>query len=239
MSKRETVEVTGKKPRVLHARGFDLANARRVLARRDRALGQWMKRIGEIETRWHQRFDPVDSLARSILYQQLSGKAAATIHGRVLDRYGERRKLTPAGLLQAPEAGLRECGVSFNKIAALKDLAAKAELGVVPTLAMMKHLHHDDIVARLTEVRGIGRWTVEMMLIFWLGRADILPIDDLGIRKGAQIVLGHDEMMKPKELLAHGEIWAPYRTAASLYLWRVADFDKERAGNAKVKRSQD
>ena len=157
MSKRETVEVTEKKPRVLHARGFDLASARKVLARRDRALGQWMKRIGEIETRWHQRFDPVDSLARSILYQQLSGKAAATIHGRVLDRYGVRKKLTPAGLFQAPEAGLRECGVSFNKIAALKDLAAKAELGVVPTLAMMKHLHHDDIVARLTEVRGIGR----------------------------------------------------------------------------------
>src|SRR5690606_31230027 len=146
--------------------------------------------IGEIETRWQQRFDPVDSLARSILYQQLSGKAAATIHGRVLDRFGQRNRLTPSGLLAAPESGLRECGVSFNKIAALKDLAAKAEQGVVPTLAAMRRLHHDEIVERLTEVRGIGRWTVEMMLIFWLGRPDILPVDDLGIRKGAQIVLG-------------------------------------------------
>ena len=221
-------------PRANHARGFDLVAARRHLARRDRELGRWMRRIGEIETGWTRRFDPVDSLARSILYQQLSGKAAATIHGRVLDRYGVRRKLLPEGLLAAPEAGLRECGVSFNKIAALKDLAAKAELGVVPSLASMRRLHHDEIVERLTEVRGIGRWTVEMMLIFWLGRPDILPVDDLGIRKGAQIVLGHDEMLKPKELLAHGELWAPYRTAASLYLWRVADFDKE-----KVKRSQD
>jgi DNA-3-methyladenine glycosylase II len=228
-----------KAPRAVHARGFDLAAARRALARRDPALGRWMRRIGEIETRWQQRFDPVDSLARSILYQQLSGKAAATIHGRVLERFGERRKLTPAGLLRAPEAGLRECGVSFNKIAALKDLATKAEEGVVPSLAAMRRLHHDEIVARLTEVRGIGRWTVEMMLIFWLGRPDILPVDDLGIRKGAQIVLGHDEMLKPKELLARGEIWAPFRTAASLYLWRIADFDKERAGAAKVKRSQD
>ena len=191
-----------------------------------------MKRIGGIETQWHRRFDPVDSLARSILYQQLSGKAAATIHGRVLERYGVRRKLTPGGLLAAPEGGLRECGVSFNKIAALKDLAAKSQQGVVPTLAAMRRLHHDEIVERLTEVRGIGRWTVEMMLIFWLGRPDILPIDDLGIRKGAQIVLGMDAMMKPKELLAHGELWAPYRTAASLYLWRVADAAKEGGGRA-------
>ncbi len=228
-----------KSPRADHARGFDLVAARRLLARRDPALGRWMKRIGAIETRWHQRFDPVDSLARSILYQQLSGKAAATIHGRVLDRFGQRNKLTPSGLLDASEAGLRECGVSFNKIAALKDLAAKAEQGVVPSLAAMRRLHHDEIVERLTEVRGIGRWTVEMMLIFWLGRPDILPVDDLGIRKGAQIVLGHDEMPKPKELLAHGEAWAPYRTAASLYLWRIADFDKEQAGAVKVKRSQD
>lgn len=228
-----------KTPRAAHARGFDLVAARRQLARRDPALGRWMRRIGEIDTRWQQRFDPVDSLARSILYQQLSGKAAATIHGRVLDRFGQRKKLTPGGLLMAPDAGLRECGVSFNKIAALKDLAAKAEQGVVPTLAQMRRLHQDEIVERLTEVRGIGRWTVEMMLIFWLGRPDILPVDDLGIRKGVQIVLGHDEMMKPKELLAHGEVWAPYRTAASLYLWRIADFDKDQAGVAKTKRSQD
>ncbi len=239
MTATNAVGKSGKTPRAEHARGFDLVTARRLLTRRDKPLGLWMKRIGEIDTRWQQRFDPVDSLARSILYQQLSGKAAATIHGRVLARYGVRNKLTPRGLIDAPEAGLRECGVSFNKIAALKDLAAKSELGVVPTLTMMKRLHHDEIVERLTEVRGIGRWTVEMMLIFWLGRPDILPVDDLGIRKGAQIVLGHDAMMKPKELLAHGEIWAPFRTAASLYLWRVADFDKENVNKVKVKRSQD
>jgi DNA-3-methyladenine glycosylase II len=226
-------------PRADHARGFDLVAARRQLARGDRELGRWMRRIGEIETAWHRRFDPVDSLARSILYQQLSGKAASTIHGRVLERFGERGRLTPSGLSRAPEQGLRDCGVSFNKIAALKDLSAKAAEGVVPTLAAMRRLHHDEIVERLTEVRGIGRWTVEMMLIFWLGRPDILPIDDLGIRKGAQIVLGHDEMPKPKQLLEIGERWAPFRTAASLYLWRIADFDKDRAGAAKVKRSQD
>lgn len=226
------------KPRTSYTRGFDLDAARRQLARCDPELGRWMRRIGTIETRWNRRFDPVDALACSILFQQLSGKAAATIHGRVITQFGDRKRLTAAGLDRASEAGLRECGVSFQKIAALKDLAAKAGQGVVPSFVQMRRLHHDEIVERLTAVRGIGRWTVEMMLIFQLGRPDILPVDDLGIRKGAQIAAGRETMMKPRELLEYGERWAPYRTAASLYLWRIADFGKVLEGAVAVRRSQ-
>lgn len=182
---------------------------------------------------------PFESLARAITHQQLNGTAANRILERFIGLCGNGAFPTPAAVLARPDGELRAVGLSFAKIASLKDLAAKAGDGLVPDSATLIALDDGAIVERLTQVRGIGRWTVEMMLIFWLGRPDILPVDDLGIRKGAQIVLGHDEMPKPKELLAHGEAWAPYRTAASLYLWRIADFDKEQAGAVKVKRSQD
>lgn len=223
-----------------HARGFDTQAAFAHLCRRDRKLGAWMKRLGPIDAdpRWRKPFDPVDALARAILYQQLSGKAAATIVGRVEAAIGSDRFHCDT-LARRDDADIRACGVSGNKLLALRDLARREEAGEIPDLRRMSTMSEDAIVEALVPTRGIGRWTVEMMLIFWLGRPDILPVDDLGIRKGAQIVLGHDEMLKPKELLAHGEVWAPYRTAASLYLWRIADFDKEHSGAAKVKRSQD
>ncbi|TDK25973.1 DNA-3-methyladenine glycosylase 2 family protein [Luteimonas aestuarii] len=221
-----------------HARGFDTDAAFAYLARRDRTLGAWMKRIGVIapEPRWRKPFDPVDALARAILYQQLSGKAAATIVGRVEAAIGSSR-LHHDTLARIDDVALRACGVSGNKTLALRDLAAREARGEIPTLRQMSVLHHDDIVAALTPIRGIGRWTVEMMLMFRLGRPDVLPIDDLGIRKGAQRVDRADVLPTPKELLARGEAWGPYRTYASLYLWRIADF----ADGAKVatKRSQD
>jgi DNA-3-methyladenine glycosylase II len=193
-----------------------------------------MEKIGPPDTAagWRKPFDPVDSLARSILYQQLSGKAAATIVGRVEAATGSR-KLTPEALGRVDDAALRACGVSGNKALALRDLCRRAGDGEVPTLREMAGLHHDEIIQRLTAVRGIGRWTVEMMLMFKLGRPDILPVDDLGVRKGAQLLDRRDEMHKPKELAERGERWGPYRTLAGLYLWRIAD-------NAPpVKRSQD
>jgi DNA-3-methyladenine glycosylase II len=217
------------------ARGFDVQRARRHLARVDPALGEWMRRIGRLPHDWDSAFDPVDALARAILYQQLAGKAAATIVGRIEKHLPRGPQLCAQDLRDASHEGLRACGVSANKQRALKDLAEKALDGVVPLMHELPQLDDDALVARLTAVRGIGRWTVEMMLIFRLGRADVLPIDDLGVRRGAEILLGRKRALKPRRLAEIGLRWAPYRTLASLYLWRIADFDR----NAAVKRSQD
>ncbi|MGY1519677.1 DNA-3-methyladenine glycosylase family protein [Luteimonas sp. A482] len=220
-----------------YARGFDTAAAWDHLQRRDRRLGAWMKRIGVIEPepRWRARFDPVDALARAILFQQLSGKAASTIVGRVETAIGSRR-LHADTLGRVDDAALRACGVSGNKALALRDLAAREACSEIPTLRQMSTMHHDDIVATLVPVRGIGRWTVEMMLMFRLGRPDVLPVDDLGIRKGAQRVDRLDAMPTPKELAVRGEKWGPYRTYAGLYLWRIADLAS--AAKAATDRSQ-
>lgn len=207
-----------------YSRGFDVEAATAHLARADRKLGRWMQKIGPIDPdpRWTKPFDPVDALARAILFQQLSGKAASTIVGRVEAAIGAK-KLHADTLARIDDPALRACGVSGNKTLALRDLCVRAERGEIPSTRQMATMHEDEIVAALTPVRGIGRWTVEMMLMFRLGRPDVLPIDDLGIRKGAQIVDKADAMPAPKALLERGERWGPYRTYASLYLWRVAD----------------
>ena len=222
---------------IRHSRGFDTDAAFAHLAKRDRKLGAWMKRLAPIaaDPRWRKPFDPVDALARAILYQQLSGKAASTIVGRVGAAIGSERFHCDT-LARIDDAGLRACGVSGNKTLALRDLAAREERGEIPTLRQMATLDEDAIVAALVPIRGIGRWTVEMMLMFRLGRPDVLPVDDLGIRKGAQIVDKADAMPTPKELLARGERWGPYRTYASLYLWRIADAATQ---SAPTKRSQE
>ncbi len=225
-----------------HARGFDTQAAYDHLARRDRKLGAWMKRIGAIDPdpRWRKPFDPVDALARAILYQQLSGKAAATIVGRVETAIGSDRFHCDT-LARCDDATIRACGVSGNKLLALRDLAAREARGEIPALRRMSTMDNDAIVDALVPVRGIGRWTVEMMLMFRLGRADVLPIDDLGIRKGAQVVDKLDAMLPPRMLAERGERWGPYRTYASLYLWRIADFgaDAKAATKTPTKRSQD
>lgn len=221
-----------------HRRGFDTEAAFAHLSRRDRKLGAWMRRLGTIEAdpRWRKRFDPVDALARSILYQQLSGKAAATIVGRVEAAIGSDR-LHGDTLGRCEDAVLRACGVSGNKLLALRDLGLRESRGEIPTLRQMAVMDDDAIVAVLVPVRGIGRWTVEMMLMSRLGRPDVLPVDDLGIRKGAQITGDLDAMPTPRELARIGERWAPYRSYASFYLWRIADSG---AGEKKpAKRSQD
>ena len=140
-------------------------------------------------------------------------------------------------LARLDDAGLRACGVSGNKTLALRDLSARELRGEIPAVRKMATMHHDAIVAALVPVRGIGRWTVEMMLMFRLGRPDVLPIDDLGVRKGAQFVDRQEVMPTPKELLARGEKWGPYRTYAAQYLWRIADFGTE--AKTATKRSQD
>ncbi|MEO6154741.1 MAG: DNA-3-methyladenine glycosylase 2 family protein [Thermomonas sp.] len=221
-----------------HARGFDTAVAFAHLCKRDRKLGTWMRRIGPIERdpRWRKPFDPVDALARAILYQQLSGKAAATIVGRVEAAIASDR-LHCNTLSLCEDAALRACGVSGNKLLALRDLSRREALGEVPDLRRMSTMSQDAIVEALVPIRGIGRWTVEMMLMFRLGRPDVLPIDDLGIRKGAQAVDKLPAMPTPRQLAERGERWGPYRSYASLYLWRIAD--AAIAATKPIKRSQD
>lgn len=204
-------------------RGFDLDEARAHLGKRDRQLMRWMNRIGPIEPHWRKPWEPVDALARSILFQQLSGKAAATIVGRVEKLVPGGKKLRAESLAALTPEQLRACGVSGAKQRALHDLAEKSLAGVVPSAQEMKYLSDDEIIERLTAVRGIGRWTVEMLLMFRLGRPDVLPVDDLGVRKGAQILRGYEEMPKPRELAELGARWGPYRTLASFYLWRVVE----------------
>ena len=220
------------------ARGFDVATAAEHLARRDRKLGTWMRKVGAIEAdaRWRKPFDVVDALARAILYQQLAGKAAATIVGRVEAAVGTT-KLHAAALDRIDDAALRACGVSGNKTLALRDLAAHENRGEIPTLRQMSTMSDEAIVEALTAVRGIGRWTVQMMLMFRLGRADQLPVDDLGVRKGVQVIDRLEDMPRPKELAERGERWGPYRTYASLYLWRIADLGN--AAKTPTKRSQE
>ena len=222
-------------------RGFDTDAAHAHLMARDKRLAKWMERIGPIvpDPRWRKAFDPVDALARAILYQQLSGKAAATIVGRVETAIASDRFHCDT-LGRCDDATIRACGVSGNKLLALRDLAAREARGEVPSLRQMATMDEAAIIDALVHIRGIGRWTVEMMLMFRLGRPDVLPVDDLGIRKGVQVIDKLDETPTPKALLPRGEKWGPYRTYASLYLWRIADAaNAPKAKDAKpVKRSQ-
>ena len=165
---------------------------------------------------------PFDALAESIVYQQLHGKAAAAIWNRVRALY-PKRKLDPAKVLATPNETLRACGLSRAKIAAIKDLAAKAMDGTVPSGRVLLKMSDDEIVASLTQVRGIGRWTVEMLLLFDLGRPDVWPVDDYGVRKGFAKTFSRRKLPTPKQLLKFGEKWRPHRSVAAWYFWRALD----------------
>jgi 3-methyladenine DNA glycosylase/8-oxoguanine DNA glycosylase len=161
-------------------------------------------------------------LLQSIVYQQLNGKAAATIHGRVLKVLGG--KPSPRRLLKASDAALRGAGLSRNKLLAVRDLAAKCLTGEAPPRKHLETLTDEEIVARLTEVRGIGAWTAHMFLMFRLGRPDVLPTGDFAIRKAFGLLYRKNGRMPPPSAVEkHGKLWAPYRTVASWYLWRSLD----------------
>src|SRR5439155_5219667 len=174
---------------------------------------------------------PYEALLRAIAYQSISGKAAATVFGRIKALGGNGRVPTPEEMLKLRKPVLRKAGLSGAKILAMKDLARKTLAGIVPTREEAAKLSDRELVERLDSVRGIGAWTVEMFLIFTLGRPDVLPIHDLGVKKGWAITYGKKRMPKPKELLAFGERWRPYRTIASWYMWRAC----QRAGNAAMR----
>ena len=156
-------------------------------------------------------------------HQQLNGTAATTILRRVIALYPHRRFPQPEDLLETPDEHLRGAGLSRAKTASIKDIAAKTIDGVVPTKRAITKLSDAEIIERLTAIRGVGPWTVEMLLMFTLGRPDVLPVTDFGVRKGFALTYGLSELPAPRDLLDHGERWRPHRTTAAWYLWRAVD----------------
>ena len=189
-----------------------------MLFRSARIIG----RVGALSLQPHTLDDTFEALAHSIVYQQLSGKAAATILGRLQALFPGHR-LDAERYLSLDDKLVRGAGISGGKHRALTDLAHKKLAGVVPPVRELAGLGDDAIVERLTQVRGVGLWTVQMLLIFRLARPDVLPATDLGVRKGFQIAMGTDELPSPAELLEHGERWRPFRSVAAWYLWRATE----------------
>jgi DNA-3-methyladenine glycosylase II len=207
---------------------FDLAAAMAHLSAKDAKLAPLIAEMAKFEIDMTAAQSPYEALMESIAYQSISGKAAATIFGRIKALGTNGRPPTPEQMLKLRKQTLRKAGLSGAKVLAMKDLAAKTIEGIVPIREDACKMSDEELVKRLVSVRGIGAWTVEMFLIFNLGRPDVLPIHDLGVKKGWSVTYGKKHMPKPKELLAFGEQWRPYRTIASWYMWRAF----ERAGYA-------
>jgi len=202
---------------------YDPVEAVQNLSDVDPVMGSLIHRAGPYDIEIRGMHDPFQTLMRSITFQQLSGKAANTIYGRVVGLFDGDGPPTPEQVLEMDYDRLRGAGLSNAKTLAIQDLASKTIDGTVPTLSEMHGMHDDAIIDRLVEVRGIGRWTVQMLLIFRLGRADVFPIHDLGVRKGYSRIYRLDKLIAPKKLEEAGEIWRPYRSVASWYLWRAVD----------------
>jgi O-6-methylguanine DNA methyltransferase len=206
---------------------FDPQAAADHLRKADARLARIIDQVGPPRIRLTATQSTFEALAESIVYQQLTGKAAATIHGRLCALF-PRKRVRPAALLEARDEALRAAGLSRGKVLALRDLAQKTVEGLVPSVRALHALEDEAIVDRLVQVRGIGRWTVEMLLIFRLGRQDVLPVGDYGVRNGFKLAYGKREMPSPKVLTKHAEKWRPYRSVASWYLWRAVDLARQR-----------
>ncbi len=211
---------------------FDLSAATAHLAARDEKLAELIANTVPFQLHPDHLDSPYEVLLKAIAYQSISGKAAATIFGRVKALGSNGRAPSPEEMLKLRKPVLRKAGLSGAKIQAMKDLAKKTIEGIVPSLEEANKLSDEELVKRLVSVRGIGAWTVEMFLIFRLGRPDVLPIHDLGVRKGWSVTYGKKHMPTPKELLDFGERWRPYRTVASWYMWRAC----QRAGHAALRK---
>ena len=193
------------------------------LKRADPKLAALIARVGPCTRVIPHHFSIFYSLMRSITYQQLAGKAAATILARVELACAGGKRPTPEQVMATSDDVLRAAGLSRNKLAAIRDLAARTLDGTVPDLKTMHRLSDEEIIDRLTEVRGIGRWTAEMLLIFRLGRPDVLPCDDYGVRKGAQLTYNLRKLPDNKRLTKLAHCWRPYRSVGSWYMWRALD----------------
>ncbi len=189
------------------------------------ALAALISRIGPCRLAATPR-EPYEALVRAIGHQQLHGRAAEAIIGRFVALYSGMPFPTPGAVLATGDADLRGCGLSGSKVAAIRDIAARALDGTVPTAAEAATLGDAALIARLTGIRGVGRWTVEMLLIFTLGRPDVLPVDDFGIRDGWRRIKQLPDPPRPRDLAAIGAAWSPFRSAAAWYLWRASDEGK-------------
>jgi 3-methyladenine DNA glycosylase/8-oxoguanine DNA glycosylase len=210
---------------------FDPEEAVDHLRAADERLARVIAAAGPFTMRPQRLQSPFDALLRAIVYQQLSGKAAATILARTQALFPADSGATPELLVEMPDDRLRSAGLSRNKAASLKDLAAKTLDGTVPTLARLKKMSDEEIIEHLIAVRGIGRWTVEMLLIFRLGRPDVLPVSDLGVRKGFQLTYRKRELPDAAKIYRYAERWRPYRSVASWYMWRACDLEKNGRAN--------
>ena len=199
---------------------YDPVAASQDLAAADPALGDVIARVGP-PTLALRPDETLPALLRSIVYQQLSTKAAATIHGRVLHAFGDGAALDPDALAAAPDEALRACGLSRAKTAAVRDLVARQRPGTLPSLADLLGMADADVVAALTAVRGVGPWTAQMVLIFNLGRPDVWPTTDLGVQEGYRVIHDLDARPTPRELAALGAPYAPWRSVAAWYGWRA------------------
>ena len=232
---------TGGMPRPTASRKppYDANEAVAALSAADPKLGRLIAKAGPLRLRISGSLSPFESLAESIIYQQLHGKAAAAIHARMIEGFAEVCGIgvhpSPQHLLDCPTPQLRSAGLSANKTLALRDLAAKTIDGTVPTLARIRRMSDEAIIEHLTQVRGIGRWTVEMMLIFRLSRPDVLPVSDYGVRKGFALTFGKlkpadkvtpADLPKPAEMEKRAKRWHPWCSVASWYLWRACDLAK-------------
>src|SRR2546429_1487793 len=206
---------------------MDRGDAHRHFSASDKPLAALNRPSRRYEISPNLNVRPFDALAESIAYQQLSGKAAATIWKRVRGIFPKRKFLDPKLVLETPDEKFRAAGLSRSKVAALKDLAAKTIEGTVPTGRAMAKMTDDEIIESLIQVRGIGRWTAEMLLLFDLGRPDVWPVHDYGVRKGFAKIFAKRKLPTPKQLLKLGEKWRPYRSVATWYFWRALHAPKK------------
>jgi DNA-3-methyladenine glycosylase II len=200
---------------------FDHIAAHAHISRGDKRLAALIERVGEFQFKLDECDSVYESLLEAIMHQSIAGKAAQVIYARIKALGTAGRCPTPEELLRVSTPKLRKAGLSRAKVAAVRDLARKTIAGVVPTIAAAEKMTDQEIVDRLISVRGVGAWTVEMFLIFRLGRPDVLPIHDYGVQKGWAITYRKKSIPKPKELRKFGERWRPYRTVASWYMWRA------------------
>lgn len=205
-----------------------MTDALRHLRRVDPVMAQLIRRAGPCAIKPERGVGPYEALVQAVAHQQLTGKAAKTILGRFVMLYGGDGYPSPEQLIATPDHYLRGVGFSRAKTAALKDIAARTLDGTIPPRRSLARMSNEAIIERLVAARGVGRWTVEMFLMFTLGRPDVLPVDDYGIRLGYKIAYGKRTLPKPKALARYGEVWAPYRTTASWYLWRAVDIAREK-----------
>lgn len=202
--------------------------AHKHLSSRDPVMRLLIREHGQCGLVPETRRSPFQSLVQAVAHQQLHGTAANSILARFRKLFPGRKFPRAEDLAGVTDKEIRACGFSFAKIKAIRDIAEKTLSGVVPSSREIVALTDDEIILRLTQVCGVGRWTVEMLLIFQLGRHDVLPVHDFGVRSGFRHAYKRRELPTPKEILAHGEIWRPHRTTASWYLWRAADAMKKK-----------